>query len=134
MLRSYGIQDFKFKNNTRYPIYIRSAAGSGGLTVNIYGHLDFKQNISINHVVDQVIGFEEFTQMKNDLDPGTVIIEQKGQTGYRSRAFRNFSDKKGQIIKTEQYPQTIISQSIKLYLPARRCPELKKISPQEKGR
>lgn len=99
---TYGIQDFKFKNNTRYPIYIRSAAGSGGLTVNIYGHLDFKQNISINHVVDQVIGFEEFTQMKNDLDPGTVIIEQKGQTGYRSRAFRNFSDKKGQIIKTEQ--------------------------------
>lgn len=99
---TYGIQDFRFKNNTTYPIYIRSVAGGGGLTVNIYGHLDFKQDISLSHVVDQVFNFEEFTEMRDDLAPGMEKIERKGQTGYRSRAFRNYLDKNGRVTKTEQ--------------------------------
>ncbi len=99
---AYGIQDFKFKNNTNYPIYIRATAGGGGLIVNIYGHLDYKQNISVTNVVDRVINFTEVTEVKADLAPGTEFIEQQGLTGYQARAFRNFLDENGQIIKTEQ--------------------------------
>jgi len=100
---SYGIQDFKFKNNTDYPIYIRAAAGGGGLTVSIYGHLNYKKNVSVTNVVDRVINFTEITEVKEDIAPGTEIIEQKGVTGYVARAFRNFiDDNTGEIIMTEQ--------------------------------
>ena len=56
---AYGLQDFKFKNNTHYPIYIRAQAASGNLTVNIYGDMNYKQKITIGNIVDKVIDFIE---------------------------------------------------------------------------
>ncbi len=98
---AYGLQDFKFKNNTNYPIYIRAMAESGGLTVNIYGHLKYKKKISVTNVIDRVIQFEENVEIKDDMAPGTEKIEQKGVTGYVARSFRHFHDDADQIIKTE---------------------------------
>lgn len=98
---AYGLQDFKFKNNTNYPIYIRAAAGSGQLTVNIYGHLNYKKKISLTSVTDKVIDFQEIVEIKGDMAPGTEEIEQKGVTGYVARSFRHYHDNDDKIIKTE---------------------------------
>lgn len=100
---AYGLQDFKFKNNTNYPIYIRAVAASGELTVNIYGHLSYKNKISVTNVVDRVIDFTEIVEVKDDLAPGTEEIERKGLTGYVVRSFRHFYDNDSEkIIETEQ--------------------------------
>lgn len=98
---AYGLQDFKFRNNTNYPIYVRAVAESGGLTVNIYGHLKYKKKISVTNIVDRVIEFEEIIEVKDDMEPGTEKIEQKGVTGYVARSFRHFYDNTDQVIKTE---------------------------------
>lgn len=99
---SYGTQDFRFKNNTGYPLYIRSIAAAGKLTTNIYGHLAFKQRIKITNVVDQVIDFQTIQQVDETLPPGTEKVENKGMPGYVVRSFRTFYDINGNVIRKEQ--------------------------------
>lgn len=98
---AYGLQDFRFKNNTDYPLYIRAAAGGGRLTVNIYGHLNYKKNVKVSHVIDQVINFTEIRKADEKLQPGEEKIDHKGIPGYVVRSFRSFYDGKGSVIKTE---------------------------------
>lgn len=99
---AYGLQDFKFRNNTDYPIYIHSSAGGGKLTINIYGHLDYKKSIKLSHVVDRVINFQEITEINPELQPGETKVEHGGVPGYVVRSFRSYYDDKGQLLKQEQ--------------------------------
>lgn len=99
---AYGVQDFKFKNNTSSPVYIRAIAGGGKLTVTIYGNLDYKQKIGISHVVDQTINFKTVYQTDPSLAPGTQKVDHKGIPGYVVRSFRTYYDNNNKAIKTEQ--------------------------------
>ena len=98
---AYGIQDFKFSNNTNSPIYIRALASGGNLTVTIYGNIDYRQKIEISNVVDLVTPFNEIIKEDNDLSPGTEKVETNGIPGYVVRTFRTFFDQNGNKIKTE---------------------------------
>lgn len=99
---SYGLQDFKFKNNTRHPVYLRSVAGGGGLTITIYGHLSNKKNITLEHYIDQVIPFQEIREKDPTLAPGEERIETKGMPGYVARSYRVFHDNNGEVILREK--------------------------------
>lgn len=98
---AYGLQDFKFRNNTNYPIYIRANAVSGNLTINIYGDMNYKQKITISSIVDQVIDFIEIRKEDSTLEPGTEKVENEGIPGYIARSFRTFYDEDGNKVKTE---------------------------------
>lgn len=97
----YGALDFKFKNNTGYPVYIRAVTYGGQLTINIYGDLAYKQNIKISHIVDQVIPFSTTTEVDPALEAGTEKIDHYGNAGYVVRSFRNYYDQAGKLIKSE---------------------------------
>lgn len=97
----YGALDFKFKNNTGYPVYIRAVTNGGQLSINIYGDLAYKQNIKISHIVDQVIGFKTTTELDPTLAVGTEKIDHNGNAGYVVRSFRAYYDKSGKLIKSE---------------------------------
>ncbi len=99
---SYGMQDFQFKNNTRHPVYLRSVAGGGGLTITIYGHLSNKKNITLEHFIDQVIPFREIREKSPNLAPGEEKVETKGMPGYVARSYRVFSDNNGEVILREK--------------------------------
>ena len=98
---AYGIQDFKFKNNTTSPIYVRTVAGGGYLTVNIYGDLTFKKKIVISNIIDQTIAFQTVTQVDPTLKAGEQKVDHNGQNGYVVRSFRTYYDSSGEKIKTE---------------------------------
>lgn len=98
----HGVKDFRFKNNLDEPIYIWSKAGSGKVTMKIYGNLKYKQKIQVSHVVDQVIDFKEIRETKNDLKPGTTKVEQSGSPGYVVRSFRTFYNQDGSVARQEQ--------------------------------
>lgn len=98
----YGALDFKFKNNTGYPIYIRAVTNGGQLTVNIYGDLDFKKNIKITNSVEQVFDFKTTIVSDPTLAAGTEKIDHNGQPGYVVSSFRTYYDKSGQMIKTDK--------------------------------
>lgn len=98
----YGLQDFRFKNNTAYPLYLRAVTGGGRLTINIYSNLNVKQNIKVSRSVDQTIPFQTINEIDLELQPGEQKVEQAGKPGYVVRSFRTFYDGAGNAIKTEQ--------------------------------
>ncbi len=120
----YGALDFKFKNNTGYPVYIRAVTNGGQLTINIYGDLAYKQNIKISHVVDQVIAFKTTTEVDPTLEVGTEKIDHNGNAGYVVRSFRAYYDKSGQVIKSEMLAKDRYLPLDKLILQAPPAPEI----------
>lgn len=99
---AWGIQDFRFKNNTDHPIYIRTATGSGQITATIYGHLSNKKRIELTSVIDKVIPFEEIRQEDLTLDPGEEKIDHKGFPGYVARSFKLVYDENGNVAQRSQ--------------------------------
>lgn len=98
----HGLQDFRFQNNLKDPIYIWSKAGNGKVTMKIYGKQKYKQKIQVSHIVDQVIDFKEIRETKEDLAPGTTKVEQNGSPGYIVRSFRTFYNNDGSVARQEQ--------------------------------
>jgi len=98
----YGLQDFRFKNNSAYPIYIRAWAQAGKLTMTIYGNLTEKRNIHLSTIVDRVIPFKEIRENDPSLNPGQEKLDHAGIQGYVVRSFRNYMDEEGRLLKSEQ--------------------------------
>lgn len=99
---AYGAQDFRFQNNTSSPVYIKSAASGGKLSITIYGNLDYKQKIGLSQVVDQVINFNTVYENDDSIPAGTQKVDHKGIPGYIVRSFRTYYDINGNTAKTEQ--------------------------------
>ncbi len=99
---NYGLQDYRFKNNTDRPIYIRVMTSGGKLLVNIYGNTEYKQHIEISSIIDKTLDFSTVTELDETLAPGQEVVNNKGQLGYVARSFRTFYDKNGKIVRTEQ--------------------------------
>ncbi len=98
---AYGLQDFRFLNNTNYPIYLRSNAEGGQLSIYIYGHLDNKKYIKVYNMVDKTIEYQEIRELDTTLEPGEEKIDQNGANGYIVRTFRSFTDESGQLLDEE---------------------------------
>ncbi len=98
---AYGLIDYRFRNNTDYPLYIRSLAGGGKLSVNIYGHMEYKQNIKTSHVVDEIMPFAYRDEIDPNLKPGESRVHNKGFPGYIVRSYRTYYEESGQVLKSE---------------------------------
>ncbi|MEQ8237066.1 MAG: VanW family protein [Syntrophomonadaceae bacterium] len=98
---AWGSQDFRFRNVTTSPLYIRAIAMNGKLTINIYGDLQFKRHIELSYVVDETIPYITETHRDMTLAPGTQKTDHGGQPGYIVRSFRTFYDQNGKAIETE---------------------------------
>lgn len=99
---AWGIQDFKFKNNTSHPIYISGFTSGGKLTFTIYGNLENKQKIDVYNIIDKTLDFTTVVEPDPTLEPGTEKVSQGGQLGYVVRSFRSFLGSDGNIVKTEK--------------------------------
>ena len=104
---SYGTQDFKFRNNTTSPVYVRVIAGGGNLTVTIYGDTNFKQKIEVSNIIDQSTPFETVTLVDETLQPGQTKLDHNGQNGFLVRSFRIYYDSNGEKIKSESLGRSV---------------------------
>lgn len=77
--------DFKFSNDTEYPIYIEGYAGGGTISFAVYGHDERPDNRTIDFE-SKIISTTEPgapTEIKDDtLDEGSTVTEQDAHTGY----------------------------------------------------
>ncbi|MDD2620120.1 MAG: VanW family protein [Syntrophomonadaceae bacterium] len=131
----YEIQDFRFKNNTSYPIYIRALARGGSLRINIYGNLAEKKRVELSTFIDQTIAFKESRQLDSSLQPGEEKIDHVGFPGYVARSYRSYLDHEGKIIKRELLATDYYKPLDKLILagPDLDAPEAEEIPPIEEG-
>lgn len=80
-----GLFDFKFTNDTEYPIYIEGYAGGGTISFAIYGHDTRPSNRTIEFESKTVQTYEpdDPEEIKDDtLEEGKTQTEQTAYTGY----------------------------------------------------
>lgn len=100
---SWGGPEFKFKNNTDYPIQIVANYANSKLTFQILGTKvsDFKVEITTETI--SVISPTVREVQDDTLDVGTTVVEDKGHTGYKVQSYRSVYDGAGNLIsKTEE--------------------------------
>lgn len=100
---SWGTLDYRFRNNTDYPIKIVTHYENRQLTVTIYG-----TKVNDNYVVmthEQIggsIGWETVYQETPDLPVGTEEVKQTPYTGRKIQTYRNIYAADGTLISTEK--------------------------------
>ena len=99
---SDGAIDFIFKNNLKYPVYIKNSVYGNTLTCTIYGSNEDKQKIEILTNTDSV---SEAPIKKVD-DPTLPKGEEKqleaGRKGYTVSTYRIYKDNNGNVLKKEK--------------------------------
>ncbi len=106
-----GILDFRFKNTSRYPVYIRSYIAGNQLTVEIYGkHTSDMPEIEI--IGDNAKVIEPKTIVKQDetMPLGQQRLEKEGQKGYEITTYRIRSHGNQvlsrELLGNDEYPVT----------------------------
>ena len=77
--------DFKFTNNTNYPIYISGYAGGGSVSFAIYGHDEREEGRTIDFESKTIETYEpdDPEEIKDDtLEEGKRVVEEQPHTGY----------------------------------------------------
>ena len=99
---SDGAIDFIFKNNLKYPVYIKNSVYGNNLTCTIYGSREDKQKIEILTNTDS----ESEAPIKKVDDPTLPKGEEKqlepGRKGYTVSTYRIYKDNNGNVLKKEK--------------------------------
>ena len=93
--------DFKFRNNTKYPIKIVSSVSGGLCTVTILGTLDQNYKVEIINTVTATKPYGVTYVQDDTLAFGEEKQLQSGQTGYNVSSVRKVF-LNGELIKTEK--------------------------------
>lgn len=85
---SYGVLDFKFQNNSSWPIYIESYVHKNQMTVKVYGQKLDHKTVKVHSQENEVIKRPIEIQYDANLLEGQERIEQKGRDGYKVTTYK----------------------------------------------
>ena len=97
---SWGGPEFRFRNDTKYPIKVETVYEKNVLTVNIYGTKTDDTYVKMTHRVISTTPYNVVRQETTDLAYGTEKQKQSGYTGYVVETFRHLYDGDGKLIST----------------------------------
>ena len=95
---SWGGPDFKFKNDTDYPIKIVASYADGKATCKIYGTNLTGKSAKMEYKILSTTPYETEQKEDSSLAPGTSKQEQNGYTGYKVATYRCVYDKNGNLL------------------------------------
>lgn len=85
---AYGAIDYRFKNNTNYPIKVVAYTQGSSLTVSLLGTQTQNKKVEI---VTQTLSYDPFQvihQEDSSLAPGTTRVKNGGYPGYKTVSYR----------------------------------------------
>lgn len=86
---SYGVSDFKFKNNFDYPILIETIVQNKQITFNIFSNEEEREpHYEIKNEIAKEIKPKKEIIYDYRLSEGRIIIEQNGKSGYIVNTYR----------------------------------------------
>lgn len=85
---SYGSLDFKFKNNTDYPIKILAVREGGKMKTKILGTKVDDKTVKIETEVLETLTPTTVEKKDATLDPGTKKVDQTAATGYKTVTYK----------------------------------------------
>ena len=103
----YGSQDFQFRNDTDYPIYLQCSMSGTRLTVTIYG--DQSSEYDEIEVTSEQTGTldvpSSIYELDNSLKKGEIETDRAAREGQTASAQKIFY-KNGTVVKTEDLPDS----------------------------
>lgn len=97
---SWGGPEFRFKNNTGFPIRVDVSYANSQLTVSIYGTKTDASYVKMTREVLSTTGYETEYVETDELPYGTQKQKQNGYTGYEVKSYRNLYDGNGNLISS----------------------------------
>lgn len=97
---SWGGPDYKFTNNTDYPIKLVTSYDGGYLTVKILGTKVNSTHVEVTFEQLSSTAWQTVYQDDPTLAPGTEKVKTTPYTGYKVRTFRNIYDANGKLISS----------------------------------
>ena len=85
---AWGSKDFRFENNTDYPIKVVTSHKTNNLTVKLYGTQTQNKVVKIETTTLSKTPFEVVYEVDESLTPGTEKVKSNGYTGYKTESYR----------------------------------------------
>lgn len=98
---SWGGPNYRFTNNTKYPIKIEAKYVDNYLTVQLWGTRTDDLTVKMTYETLSTTPYEEVEQLDPTLAPGTRKVEVTPYTGYKVRTYRNIYDGSGELVSSE---------------------------------
>ncbi len=103
---NYPNIDFKFKNDTKGILYLRTEVKPGILTIRLWGKKSGK-SITFEHEIEKETDFQTEQRPDPRLPAGKVVQEQSGSKGYIVKTWRIVKDSQGnetrQLLSRDEY-------------------------------
>ena len=97
---SWGGPDYKFTNNTLYPIKIVTSYSGGYLTVKLLGTKTDSTYVKMTNEKLSTTNFEVVYEDDDTLAPGTEKVKTTPYTGSKWKTYRNLYDAGGKLISS----------------------------------
>jgi vancomycin resistance protein YoaR len=98
---SWGGPDYKFSNDTDYPIRISAVYAKGYLTMTLYGTKTGDTTVKMTYQVLSTTAFQTVYQNDGSLPAGTQTVKITPYTGYKVKSYRNLYDGNGSLISSK---------------------------------
>ena len=85
---AWGSKDFRFANNTDFPIKVVTSHKKDNLTVKLYGTQLVNKEVKIETTQLSKTPFEVVYEIDETLTPGTESVKSNGYTGYKTESYR----------------------------------------------
>ena len=86
---AWGSKDFKFENNTDFPMKVVTSHKTNNLTVKLYGtQMVANKTVKIETTQLSKTPFEVVYEVDETLAPGTEEVKSNGYTGYKTESYR----------------------------------------------
>ena len=103
---SWGGPDYKFTNNTLYPVKIVTKYEKGYLTVQILGTNVDGTYVKMSNEVLSKTPWETIYQEDPTMAPGSPdVVKVTPYTGYKVNSYQTIYDKDGKVLSVEEKPQ-----------------------------
>ena len=98
---SWGGPDYKFTNNTNYPVLIKSSYSNGALTVQLYGTKTNNNKVKITNEFISSTNWKTEYVTDRSLPKGTQKVTVTPYTGKTYKTYRNIYDGAGNLISSK---------------------------------
>ncbi len=85
---AWGSKDFRFENDTAFPIKVVTSNKSNNMTVKLYGTALQNKTVKIETTILTKTPFEVKYEVDETLAPGTEKVKSNGYTGYKTESYR----------------------------------------------
>ena len=99
---AYNSTDYKFRNNTQYPIMIETWVSSRKLTARIVGTKTDDLTVKMTYSIVSTTPYEVIYQPDESVPVGTTKVSVTPYQGYKVVVYRNLYDGEGNLVSSTQ--------------------------------